>query len=246
LKQSSKYPIRNRIEGKALVLALVAVLAIGAGIFAGLYTSGSRGTDALTSSENEDAAATSADKRDYAAIQKKLASSTVFPDNFKSVPAFNLLQGVEQPITEAALNDQWTVMFFGFIHCPDVCPITLNTMNSVVAKISESSAPVPQVMFVSVDPVRDTADKVSQYAQYFNQDFIGVTGELTAITELTRKLGIVASYTASESNPNEYTVDHTASMLLIDPQGRVRAKLNAPHEVDSITTDYLSLISGLI
>jgi len=91
--------------------------------------------------------------------------------------------------------------------------------------------------------VRDTIEKMTEYVAYFNEDFIGGSGDLTDITVLTRELGVVASYTASTTGDNNYSVDHTASMLVIDPQLRVRAKLNPPHNADTLTADLKTLLT---
>ena len=135
--------------------------------------------------------------------------------------------------------------FFGFTHCPDVCPITLTVMQEVVEKLKDFKVPQPQTVFVTVDPKRDTPEIMNQYIGYFNSDFIGVTGELNQVHQLTQALGIVAAFTVHEDDPTAYDVDHTASMLLIDPLGRMRAKLTAPHEADSIVTDYVTLLNAL-
>jgi len=135
------------------------------------------------------------------------------------------------------------VLFFGFTHCPDICPNTLNEMNGVVTQLSQDKLTVPQVVFITVDPVRDTVEKMAKYTGYFNKDFIGASGELADITALTTKLGIVASYTADSDGGDGYSVDHTASMLVIDPELRVRAKLNPPHKIDTIAADLKTIMT---
>ncbi len=177
------------------------------------------------------------------AIQALLQNSLVFPDDFKSVPAFSLIDVNNSPISESILEDQWSMLFFGYTHCPDVCPVTLSVMKEVVATLQTQGSKPMQVLFITVDPKRDTADVMQRYVTFFNEQFIGVTGELGAIHKLTRSLGIVATYTADENDPNQYIVDHTASMLLVDPQRRIRAKFNAPHVAETIVNDYVSLLS---
>ena len=117
-------------------------------------------------------------------------------------------------------------------------------MKEVVAKLETQNETPPQVVFMSVDPVRDTADVMKKYVGYFDERFVGITGELAAVHELTGSLGIVASFTANAEDPENYGVDHTASLLLIDPQKRVRAKISAPHETDNIVSDFL-ILSGV-
>ena len=126
-----------------------------------------------------------------------------------------------------------------------MCPTTLTVVNGVVERLEKEGAEQPQVVFITVDPARDTASRMKDYVAYFNKDFVGVTGEQTALHELTQELGIVVVFTANDENPEAYNVDHTASLLLIDPERRVRAKLNAPHEVETIVADYIELRTGL-
>jgi protein SCO1/2 len=229
---------KRRQAGKVLPLVVVAVLALVAGLFA----SGQFGN--LTGSD--DAASDSTDQTtQLAALQKTLKTSLALPTDFKSVPDFQLLDVNSQPITETVFDDKWSVVFFGYTHCPDVCPITLQVMKNVVEKLTElDEQTLPQVVFVSVDPVRDTSEVMKNYISYFNESFVGVTGDVNSLHTMTRALGIVASFTANESDPDNYIVDHTASLLLIDPQRRVRAKITPPHEADTIVTDYLTLISA--
>lgn len=224
-------------------MVLIACVAIAAGVFAGTLKIG--GEEKLVDEKqigDEKQVATNNDKA-LTAIQDQLKNTLLFPNNFKRVPAFSLLQGNNEPLTEENLKGKWTVLFFGFTNCPDICPITLAEMNGAVATLAEQSVEIPQVIFITVDPVRDTLEKMSEYVAYFNEDFIGGSGELTDITVLTRSLGVVASYTASESGDNNYSVDHTASMLVIDPDLRVRAKLNAPHKADTLAADLKTLMT---
>jgi len=181
---------------------------------------------------------------DYADIQSKLVSSTVLPIDFKSVPPFNLLKAPGIDVDESALEGQWNVMVFGFTHCPDVCPIALATMKGVVDELIREGATPPQVMFVTVDPKRDTPEVLSAYVTHFNNSFIPISGTLADIHLLINELGVVASYTADEDDPMSYTVDHSTSMYLIDPELRVRAKLDVPHTVDNVLADYKTLLAA--
>lgn len=214
-------------------MLLIAFAAITAGIFAGNLKLGDN--EQVNDPAESDAA--------FIALQSQLRNSTLLPDGFKQVPAFSLTQGDKSPLTEANLKGKWSVLFFGFINCPDVCPITLSEMNTVVSQLEKDGAQIPQVLFITVDPARDTAEKIKDYVAYFNASFIGGTGDIADITALTRELGIVASYTASNENDGTYTVDHTASMLLVDPELQVRAKLNAPHTAETIAADIQTLLS---
>ena len=225
-----------------LPMLAIACIAIAAGVYAGTRH-GEKNTQESHTQQSTQA---------LEAIQSKLESATMFPDDFKQLPVFSLPYGDEKLLSAADFEGKWSVVFFGFTHCPDICPNTLNEMNGVVSQLANDNAVIPQVVFITVDPVRDTVDKMAEYVNYFNDDFFGVSGNLTDITELTTKLGIVVSYTAqvsggsdnSDTNSgNNYSVDHTASMLVIDPALRVRAKLNPPHKADTITADLKTIMA---
>lgn len=117
------------------------------------------------------------------------------------------------------------VMFFGFTHCPDVCPMTLVEFNSVLQQLGEAAQGV-QVLFVSVDPERDTPEVLGAYVTAFNPDFIGLTGTSDQIAEVAREFRII--YRKVEgSRPGNYSVNHSAGTFIFDQQGRIR--LYAPY-----------------
>lgn len=238
----SNSPTSKRSQhGKTLLIVVVAIVALGAGLIASGQFGILTGTgDSTKQSGDEDKQSTQ-----LASLQDKLKTSLALPTDFKSVPDFKLLDVNGQTITQSMFDDKWSVVFFGYTHCPDVCPITLQVMKNVVETLTaQNEQTLPQVVFVSVDPVRDTSEVMKNYVSYFNESFIGVTGDVNSVHDMTRALGIVASFTANGTDPDNYIVDHTASLLLIDPQRRVRAKITAPHEVDTIVADYLTLIGA--
>jgi len=182
---------------------------------------------------------------ELSALQATLERSQLLPVDFRTVPDFTLSDVDGNPLTASILDNRWSLAFFGYTHCPDVCPITLSVMKDVVAELEKRDVEPMQVVFMTVDPVRDTAERMKEYVGFFDADFVGITGELNDIHDLTRSLGIVAAFTANDSDPDNYLVDHTASMLLVDPERRVRAKFTAPHEVATIVTDYLTIQAAL-
>ncbi len=175
------------------------------------------------------------------ALQDSLQTSIALPLDFKTVPAFELMDDDGATISENVFDDKWSVVFFGYTHCPDVCPVTLQILKNVVAKLEAENKSAPQIVFVSVDPVRDTSEIMKNYISFFNDDFVGITGDVNSVHGLTRALGIVASFTANDQDPENYIVDHTASLLLIDPQKRLRAKITPPHIAEKIMADFLTI-----
>jgi protein SCO1/2 len=221
------------------------MLLIGAiALLAGIIVSGQFSEGNTASSQTATTGSSQADKQELQKIQSALKTSIALPLTFKTVPDFELLDVDAAPITQAVFDDRWSIVFFGYTHCPDVCPITLQIMKNVVAKVAEQQQQKPQIVFMSVDPVRDTSEIMKNYISFFDKEFVGITGDMNAVHSLTSSLGIVASFTANSEDPENYIVDHTASLLLIDPQKRVRAKISAPHVAETIVADYLTLIGA--
>ncbi|MFK8077327.1 MAG: SCO family protein [Granulosicoccus sp.] len=210
-----------------LPLIIISVVAITAGVFASAMFSDS------------DTGAPADDTYALASLQESLKTSIALPLDFKTVPDFQLLDANAQSIDQTVFDDKWSIVFFGYTHCPDVCPITLQIMKNVTSKIAAKNGELPQIVFVSVDPVRDTSEVMKNYINFFNEEFVGITGELKDVHAMTSSLGIVASFTANKDDPDNYLVDHTASLLLIDPERRLRAKISPPHVAETIVDDYL-------
>ncbi len=141
------------------------------------------------------------------------------------------------------LDGKWSFLFFGYTHCPDICPITLTILDQVYKKLRLADQHSDtQVIFVSVDPERDTNEQLNSYVSYFNEDFIGLGGSLEQVQSLTKQLGI-AFFLHEASDSGEYLVDHSASVILIDPEGRMVAIFSAPHQVDSILSRFRQIRS---
>lgn len=137
----------------------------------------------------------------------------------RALPEFNLLDHKGKAFTPAQLRGKWTLAFTGYTFCPDICPVTLSNLASVYPQISGSAQPV-QVLFISVDPARDSIERLHEYMQFFNPEFVAVTGEHKELFPLVRAMGMMYAIAESTDNPN-YLVDHSASVVVINPQGQV-------------------------
>ena len=142
--------------------------------------------------------------------------------------------GIEQ------LKGKWSFVFFGYTHCPDVCPTTMSVLGSVANRLA-NNVPAVQYIFVSVDPERDTPEQLGQFVTWFNGDFIGVTGTDQELENLTRQLGVVYMRIPDGKESETYTVDHTASVLLFDPDGRFHAIFSAPQKAADLAEDLTRL-----
>ena len=159
---------------------------------------------------------------------------TLLPQG-RALPEFALQDDQGQAFVPASLQGKWTLLFFGYTHCPDVCPTTLGTLKRVWDGLAKTAGGVDDVavVFVSVDPARDSLDHLAEYVDYFEPAFTGVTGDDANLQRLSRSLGAIYVRARGGSDEN-YLVDHTAAIFLLDPQGHYTAVLSAPHDADRI------------
>ena len=160
----------------------------------------------------------------------QIHGSFVNPPRQLVVP--ELTKHTGEAFTNEDLKGRWTLVFFGYTYCPDICPITMNVLAQ--AK-KQAPADFPQVIFVSVDPDRDTVELVRGYVEYFDPAFIGVTGDEQMIQALTLQTSVVyMKVPGASGNKGDYLVDHSSSVLLINPAGQLAAFLKAPHTPSGI------------
>lgn len=139
-------------------------------------------------------------------------------------------------LTTEQLRGQWTLVFAGFKNCPDICPDTLARMAALRAK-SPAVAERVSMLFVSVDPQRDTPEQLDAYTDHFDPAITGATGDKAQIDQLMADLGLAYLLVPlGEDASDAYTVDHSAALVLLDPQARVAAYLSPPHDVDAMAT----------
>jgi protein SCO1/2 len=160
-----------------------------------------------------------------------LQAGTWLPQR-RPVAPFHLQDLAGNDFSAGQLQGHPTLLFFGFTSCPDVCPTTLATLAQI-----ERAPPLPgtQVVFVSIDPDRDSAASLAAYVHAFSADFIGVRGESTALAPLLKSLNAIA---VKEPLPDgNYTMDHSATLYLLDGQGRLAAVFSPPFKVPALTDD---------
>ena len=171
----------------------------------------------------------------------ELRYATVLPEP-KVLPEFTLVDDQGQPWTNESVSGNWDVLFFGFTHCPDICPASLGTLAAALNKLEARGKPRPNAVFVSVDPERDDVARVGEYAGWFHAEMRGVTGSKAAIDEFAAAAAIgVVRHEANEHG--EYMVDHTASLVLIDPRGRIAGYISPPLHHAKIAHDIEILMS---
>jgi protein SCO1/2 len=182
--------------------------------------------------------------RQHAPEPPALEHATLLPVA-RPLPEFRLLDQASRPFGPERLAGHWSLLFFGFTSCPDVCPTTLATLTAARRELADLPATgQPEVVFVSVDPGRDTPERLAAYLAFFDPSFTGVTGDPAAIARFGEALGVAAIIGPADQDGN-YTVDHTAAVFLVNPSGALTAVFGAPHTPDGMTHDYRLVLAYL-
>ena len=172
----------------------------------------------------------------------ELRSAFIIPEPIE-LPDFSLLDHTNKPVTTDTFRGQWDLIFFGFTNCPDICPTTLQTLASIKRELENiGSETTPRIVLVSVDPERDTPAVLGQYMNYFGQGNLAVTGQIDEIVKLTTALGIYFKKTVVDGD--NYSVDHSAAVLLINPDGEFSALFSAPHLLADYVNDLPAIMGG--
>ncbi len=155
---------------------------------------------------------------------------------------FHLTDIDEKPFDLERLKGKWSLLFFGYTHCPDICPTTLTTLRLMARQLQQTPEYYEntQFIFISVDPKRDTLPHLKEYVGYFHPDFLAVTGKKAAIDKLSRQVGAVYMFDGDTSS-DDYIVNHSASIALLNPQGEWIGRFNPPHKASSMAEDFRRL-----
>lgn len=172
-----------------------------------------------------------------------------------SLPDFEL--GDNQAVTKALFKHKWSLVFFGYASCPDICPTELYNLNNVAKLMADAGKVMPQVVFISVDPQRDSNAMLSTYAHFYNDAFIGITGATSEIDKLVASFGVIyqktflanngqyvsVPYTSPipEDQRHNYLINHSSRLYLVDPDGQYVAAFAPPHRAKKIAADLLKL-----
>lgn len=167
-----------------------------------------------------------------------LQAGVAFPQA-REVPAFELDRADGGKLTLADWRGRWSLVFFGYTNCPDVCPTTLASFGQAWKKLDPASRDKLRFDFISVDPARDTPEQIARYVKHFGADFVGASGSEEQLAALTRALGVM--YARQDGSDGAYAVDHSASVLIIDPDAREVGLLRPPFDAAQIAADLQTL-----
>ncbi len=159
------------------------------------------------------------------------AGIIVLPSS-RELPALQLASTLGAMQDTQALTGKWRLVFFGYTFCPDICPTTLAELRQLKKLLPAEAQETMQVLMVSVDPNRDSTEQLKLYLEYFDPEFIGLTGELADIQTLSNALSI--PFIPGDTSQPRYTVDHSGNLAIISPDGRQYGFVRAPLDVKKL------------
>lgn len=160
----------------------------------------------------------------------------------REVATFTLTGIDNLPFSNTSLKDHWTMMFFGFTQCGSICPTIMAELSKMYQILKEKNVKIlPKIIMVSVDPERDTLEKLGHYVKAFNPQFYGARGEDKMINQMTKEMGIAYMKIALQDKENrqDYNIEHTGTLMLFNPEGELVAFFTTPHQAISLAKDYL-------
>lgn len=163
------------------------------------------------------------------------AMNTYVHDEARPLAEFTLTGEDGEDVTHQDLQGRWTFVFVGYTNCPDICPATMATLRQTDSRLP-SDLPQPDYLLVSADPERDTPERLREYLNFFGEDFHGVTGDVDMLRELARSVGAV--FVHDDDGEGNALVDHSGHLALINPQGRMTAVIQPPHDPDKLVEAY--------
>lgn len=155
---------------------------------------------------------------------------------------FALLDQHGEVFSAERLQGRWSLLFFGYTYCPDICPITLATIRQFEQLLQQADAEVAsqlQVAMISVDPQRDTPEKLGEYMAFFGDDYVGASGEYIDIFNLARQLNVAFGYQPQEDG--SYLVSHSGEIILINPEGHFHGFFKIPHDPEKMLATFRSV-----
>jgi protein SCO1/2 len=221
------------VFNRTTLLILMAALAAGLGLWAAQLAFG----PAPTAVRPAAPAPTEGPAVDPATMK----AVRLFPQ-LRAVPDFALQQSDGTALSARELQGRWTIVFLGFTHCPDVCPTTLSELAQVQKQWAGlDPARRPQVLFVSVDPERDTPEKTGEYAAYFHPDTLAATLPEPALRDFATSLGMVYMKVPTGDGAFDYTMDHSTALVVLDPRGHQAGIIRPPFVPADIAADLAAL-----
>lgn len=160
----------------------------------------------------------------------------------RPLPAITLTGTDDQPQLMSELKGQWTLLFFGYTFCPDICPTTLAELRKLKSQLPAEALARLRIIMISVDPHRDTPQQLRDYLAFYKSDYFGLTGELADIQQLSNATSI--PFIPGDTSKEYYTVDHSGNLAVIGPDGRQRGFIRAPLDLPKLAQALPGLLAG--
>ncbi len=176
--------------------------------------------------------------------QSSAWQATVFYPEPRPIEAFELVDAEGAPFRLEAFRGDWDLVFFGFTHCPDICPGTLAILRDTNALLVEQGLAPARVTLISVDPERDRPEVMRDYVAFFDESFRAATGDPEPLERFALSLGAAFYVEPHEPEALDYLVDHSAAVMIVDPDGRLVGQLRPPPSAEAFAADLARLIAG--
>jgi protein SCO1/2 len=160
----------------------------------------------------------------------------------RSLPALSLTNQDGQAVVMDELKGKWSLLFFGYTFCPDICPTTLAQLRELKTLLPEEARNNLQIIFVSVDPHRDTPAQIKQYLSYFDPTFQGLTGDEATLQKFANSVSI--PFIPADTSKENYTVDHSGNLVILGPDGRQQGFIRSPLNNQKLKENLPGLLKG--
>ncbi|MBA1190382.1 SCO family protein [Pseudomonas entomophila] len=160
----------------------------------------------------------------------------------RGLPPLQMTDQQGRSVALDQLKGTWSLVFFGYTYCPDICPTTLAQLRQIKHQLPQHTVDRLRIVLVSVDPARDTTAQLKQYLAYFDKDFLGVRGSIEDTRTLSQALSI--PFIPADTRTPGYTVDHSGNLAIIGPDGRQRGFVRAPFDTDKLVARLPGLVEG--
>ena len=153
---------------------------------------------------------------------------------------FSFIDHRGEVFDQASLIGKWTMLFPGFTFCPDICPITLSILADTWELLDADPKEDLQILMMTVDPHRDTPERLAQYVPFFNENFIGITADIGKTLWVAQQLNIAMSVVNPDTAGDFYSIDHSANIVLINPRGHYAGYFKPPFDAGRLKLTYQS------
>lgn len=160
---------------------------------------------------------------------------------------FALINTQHKTFTKKDLIGKWTILYFGFMHCDKICPITMETLNQAYKILEKhvSTNDLPQVIFVSIDPERDSIHELNNFVISFNSKFLAAKGSTSATNNIKKQFYISSEKKTNGTTENSYTLDHSPEIVLVNPEAKIQAYFSYPQNYQKLAKDYQLIVAKL-